>query len=136
MNEELTHQLTLLISNLNSALVAGGHLIVENLPPALESYVMYGRIFSTVIVVMALIILIASAYSLVSGIRRQVREEEAAQAAHSYAPSSTIVFVSIFAGVFGSLIGLMVVASNLGALILVWAAPQVWLIRQAAHLLH
>lgn len=123
MNEELTHQAALLITNLNSALTGAGHAVADQLPAVLSGYVMYGIVSTSIIIVLSLGVLVTISWAYIRKVLPMVREDH------------DLAFAAVMASFFLAVVSSIILVSRIMVLTLIIWAPQVWIIRQGMQLL-
>lgn len=125
MEKELQSKLVEILSSVQSATKAAGDFALEQLPDIAQSYVLYGRVFSLVTIVICLLVLLA----LVWVFRVTLKATRAGTV-------DDVVWVP--GGIVGAIVSVVTVVillESLQSAILVWVAPKVWLIRELASLI-
>jgi hypothetical protein len=121
MNEQLQGKLVEILSVIQTATKAAGDFAMEQLPDIAQSYVMYGRISSVVLMLLGMCLLYLSFRLFRAGIE-----------------SDSYSVIEIFGPIGGSLsavAGGLLTVINAQQAILVWVAPKVWLLKELAGIL-
>lgn len=125
MKEELNTKLVEILTSIQTAAGKASDFALEQLPDIAQSYVLYGRVFSLVTVLLCLAVLLA----LVWLFRVTYR-------ATSEGDADEIVWFPV--GMGGVVVGVIAVPLFLVGLqstFLVWFAPKVWLLKELASLI-
>lgn len=136
MKEELQTKLVEILGSIQTAADKAGDFAMAQLPDIAQSYVMYGRAYTLVIAVVALIVFCLGFYT-VHLTNKKVKEADAEfqkdkEGANVYrshyfewADVGPLPYVPFMLGV-----GIFWV--DLAQLLLVWFAPKVWLLKEIA----
>ena len=124
MKEELNTKLVEILTSIQTAAGKASDFALEQLPDIAQSYVLYGRVFSLVTVLLCLAVLRA----LVWLFRVTYR-------AISDGDVDEVVWVPIgIGGVVVGVIAVLLFLEGLQSTFLVWFAPKVWLLKELASL--
>lgn len=122
MNEELQGKLVEILASIQAAAGKTADFAMEQLPDIAQSYIVYGRVYASFSVALALLLIIGAIYAI--------------RWAHKTDPNTEGVMIpaSLFGGTaaFLGFIGVCATASNA---MLVWFAPKVWLLKELASLI-
>lgn len=125
MKEELNTKLVEILTSIQTAAGKASDFALEQLPDIAQSYVLYGRVFSLVTVLLCLAVLLA----LVWLFRVTYR-------ATSEGDADEIVWVPVgIGGVVVVVIAMFFLLEGLQSTFLVWFAPKVWLLKELASLI-
>lgn len=125
MKEELNTKLVEILTSIQTAAGKASDFALEQLPDIAQSYVLYGRVFSLVTVLLCLAVLLA----LVWLFRVTYR-------ATSEGDADEIVWVPVgLGGVVVVVIVMFFLLEGLQSTFLVWFAPKVWLLKELASLI-
>ena len=128
MNSELQNQLAAIIAKLTTAVQTAADFTIAQLPDVVYQYLLYGRVYATLLFLMWLVIFSAS---LTGWLKFGVFSK----ATDRYGElSEARIGWTIIGGVTSPfLLVLLIFATK--SLILVWLAPKVWLLKEFAELL-
>lgn len=126
MNDKLEGKLVEILDAIQNAAKAGGDFALQQLPDIAQSYVLYGRIYITVHVLITLGLM---CISLWVAVRYGFKHTEAIDSRGEWTEGRSMraVFGSIVSGVLFT-----ITIINLEGLFLVWLAPKVWLLKELA----
>lgn len=124
MKDELQMKLVEVLAAIQSTAGRAGDFAMEQLPEIAQSYVMYGRVYNTVAVLVFALAPIVIAWALARLWR--ATENDLIDGDHP------LVIMSVLCGGTGALISAAVACSHLSSLLLVWFAPKVWLLKEIA----
>jgi hypothetical protein len=128
MKEELTLKVVEIVTSMQNAVGKAGDFAMEQLPDIAQSYVMYGRVQSVVMLLVSLLCLAGFAF-MTRWLAKNPWEGEFGEKRGITNLLSIVICVG-FAIVFIS-----VVLSNISSALLVWLAPKVWLLKEIAALI-
>ena len=124
MKEELNTKLVEILTSIQTAAGKTSDFALEQLPEIAQSYVLYGRVFSLVTVLLCLAVLLA----LVWLFRVTYR-------ATSEGDVDEIVWMPVgMVGVVVGVVAVLLFLEGLQSTFLVWFAPKVWLLKELASL--
>lgn len=120
MNEQLQGELVEILASIQNAARATGDFAMRELPDVAQSYVMYGRVSATLMVLGWALFAGAAIYA----VKRLIpwAKEEGAE---------PVLALPAIAGCFGAFMCLSYAQNAL----LVWLAPKVWLLKEIASLI-
>jgi hypothetical protein len=139
MKEELQGKLVEILTSIQTAAGKASDFAMEQLPDVAQSYVAYGRAWSTAGAVFGLVLLGIAAWLFHVGWREKRRSDDAWKAEHPgermgyfdrYDP-----FGYWFPAAFIAAGGMISTAAFAHVALLVWFAPKVWLLKEIASLL-
>ena len=117
MDKELQGKLVEILSSIQSATGKAADFAVEQLPDIAQSYVAYGRATTTAAVVFGVL---SCAWALWA-----IRKSEDGRNEDIY----------VIGGMAATVVGMVAVLTNFSAMLLVWFAPKVWLLKEIGRLL-
>lgn len=135
MKEELQGKLVEILTSIQTAAGKASDFAMEQLPDIAQSYVAYGRIHESAVLLMALVCLgLGAVVAIRLGFANSaaVVKDRGSIFDGDWLP--TRVFAAAL-GTFAALMSLLVVCVNLGSFFLVWFAPKVWLLKEIAGML-
>lgn len=122
MEEQLQAKLVEILSSIQNAAKVSGDFALEQLPDIAQQYVLYGRVVLNFYVLLSLLTVfvgIGIGFLTYKHIKQYDELEEANP------------FYTIFGGIgclIFTLVGLVETVQHLSSLVMVWAAPKVWLL--------
>jgi hypothetical protein len=128
MKEELTLKVVEILTSMQNAVGKAGDFAMEQLPDIAQSYLMYGRVQSVVMLLLSLLCLAGFLFMTRWLVKNPWEGEFGEKRGHTN--SLSIVLCVVFAIVF-----IFVVLSNISSTLLVWLAPKVWLLKEIATLI-
>ena len=123
MKNELEPKLVEVIGQLQGAVMKASDFAVQQLPDVVQSYILYGRISSLVILMFELVIL----YGCWRLYKLPTKESY-------YGGDEAALLKTMFSGTVGG-ITLFFMLFSIQETILVWAAPKIWLIKELGKLI-
>jgi hypothetical protein len=123
MKEELQGKLVEILTSIQTAAGKASDFAMAELPDIAQSYIAYGRASTAAYLALAIAMLIFAAWCYPRFLEA-VKED---------APQKGVP--AVFGMALGGLLGLVMFASHLGAALLVWTAPKVWLLKEIAGML-
>ena len=128
MKDELQTKLAEILTTIQNGIGSSADFALEQLPDIAQQYVLYGRVWSTISVLVclattALVVWITARFGWVN---KQTDEDEAW--------TEERILVSIF-GSFVSVIGAIFFVLALKNAVFIWLAPKAWLLKEVAGLL-
>jgi len=143
MKEELQTKLVEILGSIQTAAGKAGDFAMAQLPDIAQSYVMYGRAYTLILMLGALAIFCLGFYCVRLTSKKvaaaEAKFEEAKRDAHQGAYISRwSYFEWSDVGPFPFipfLVGGVLCAMNLSQTLLVWFAPKVWLLKEIASLI-
>jgi hypothetical protein len=124
VNTELSSKMVEILGGIQDAVSKTKDFAVEQLPDIASQYITYGRIDATITFLVALSVTVAAIFVARKCFSLLKKDDENAFAIIG-AALSTVGFV----------ISSIITLCNISPMILVWAAPKVWLIKELAHLI-
>lgn len=141
MKEELQGKLVEILTSIKTATGKAADFAMEQLPDIAQSYVMFGRIYGTLLVLCGVALLVASYFLIAKGARDWRRGEDEYRKDHPrneyrilYRDKYAMGFIPHATGAVAAIVGTLVVLANMGSTMLAWLAPKVWLLKELAHL--
>ena len=121
MKEELQSKLVEILGSIQAAAGKAGDFAMVQLPDIAQSYVVYGRMYHSLTLLMLVAAIALSAFLLWKGYSRQDSEEG---------------FFCLLGGGIGLFFAMaaMFIEDILSSALLVWFAPKVWLLKEIAGL--
>ena len=128
MNSELQNQLAAIIAKLTTAVQTAADFTIAQLPDVVYQYLLYGRVYETLLFLVWLVLFSASLTGLLKfGVFSKATDRFGEW-------SEVRICWTIIGGVTSPfLLVLLIFAAK--SLILVWLAPKVWLLKEFAGLL-
>lgn len=123
MNEQLQAKLIEILSAIQAGAKATGDFAMAQLPDIAQSYVMYGRAYLTIMVMLPLMFLIIAWPNYIRKVYPKFKDTPDA-----------VVLVGM-AMVILSTVSLGTFAACISEFLMVWFAPKVWLIKEIANLI-
>lgn len=123
MKDELNGKLVEILTSIQNATGKAADFALNQLPDIAQSYVLYGRVYETVLTLIALGFSIALFVLAKWAIKKS-----------STRGNEEYICLAIPSGFF-SIVSFILFVSNLKSLSLVWLAPKVWLIKELASLI-
>lgn len=118
MNEEIKQKLITYLQHLESAVTSTGDFVAEQAPLVVQEYVLYSRVYSTIPVVIALVLMCTLAINIRWFIKTDITKEGG--------EAETIVRGAI--GFLCFLFGPITLSNNLDKCIKSWCAPRILVI--------
>lgn len=115
MEKELQGKLVEILSSIQAATGKASDFAMEQLPDIAQSYVAYGRVYTTMCVAFAVLFSVALGWA---GNRFSKASEG----------------VSWIAAGFGSVVPFIIFLTTFSEMLMVWFAPKVWLLKELAQL--
>jgi hypothetical protein len=142
MKEELQGKLVEILTSIQSAAGKASDFAMAELPDIAQSYIAYGRAYTTATAVVALLFFVLGFYVL-HRVSKRVAEADLLYAAELAAKGSAycsrrqyfeardIAPFQYMPFFIGAMVGIM----NMSQMLLVWFAPKVWLLKEIAGML-
>ena len=124
MKEELQGKLVEILGSIQSGVEKAGSFALEQLPDIAMQYLAFGRMYSTA-VFLAILWVTVWLFKVGTNARKASKKNE-------YTAEEDFIVAFSFIGVF---MGFFILLIELKNLIMVWAAPKVWLIKEIAGLI-
>jgi hypothetical protein len=124
MKEEVQDKLVEIMTSIQSAVGAASDFAIEQLPDIAQSYIMYGMVWNTALLVVHVVIVAFSIVLIYRGIAILQRKNWA---------DSGIALVIL--GGFCAAVSGLTALPTLQTTLLVWFAPKVWLLKELATLI-
>jgi hypothetical protein len=142
MKEELQTKLVEILGSIQTAAGKAGDFAMTQLPDIAQSYVVYGRAYYVLMVVLGIVMAASSAWLLLRGRNAYNEGEEEFKKVHPkgdyrilYRDNYTMgVPYFLLSGVVGAF-GLAILLGHISSALLVWFAPKVWLLKEIATLI-
>ena len=139
MKEELQSKIVEILSSMQAAAGKAGDFAIEQLPDIAQSYVVYGRAYGILMVLLGCALIALAIFLLARG-WRSYNEGEAEYKKSNPRGEYRILYRDNFktglpcflAAGAASVLGGIFVLANLGTTMLVWFAPKVWLLKELA----
>ena len=122
MKSELEPKLVEVIGQLQGAVMKASDFAIQQLPDVVKSYILYGRISSLIILMFELGILYGCWRLYKSPVETDSYGDEA------------VIVKTMFSGTGGG-ITLILILFSIQEVVLVWAAPKIWLIKELGKLI-
>lgn len=129
MKDELNSKMVEILTSIQTAAGKASDFALEQLPDIAQSYVLYGRVTSTIEFVVFLGISCFLAWRLGFNIRNAIPDKELPNFR-----SDGQIYAMILQGV-GLVVCLPLTVSVMNSAALVWFAPKVWLLKELAGLI-
>ena len=128
MKENLTLKVDEILTSMQNAVGKAGDFAMEQLPDIAQNYVIYGRISSIVILLAHILFIFGFAFITRWLIKNPWKGEFGDERGLSNS-------ISIFLSVVLVIILIFTAVNQINAILLVWLAPKVWLLKEIAYLI-
>ena len=133
MKDELQLKLVEILTSIQNVAGKAGDFAMEQLPDIAQSYVFYGRASATAYFVLALLTVLAAAVSIYWGLRQPLSSVAKYGSNNEFYRTDSATN-AIMVGIFALATGVIAVLVQISAVMLVWFAPKVWLLKEIAQL--
>ena len=130
LQHELLARADSIMASISTTVDKASNFAAEQVPDVALQYVAFGRASTTAYVAIGLLILLVGLYLVVRiGLMNSRKMPDVYTG--SWAEERGI---SLFFGIFISIVGAVTFLSNLSIFLMVWFAPKVWLLQEIVHL--
>jgi hypothetical protein len=126
MQEQLLQRADAIFSSISNTVAKATDFAGEQIPDIALQYVMFGRMYSTALVLGSIVFIIGYMIFLYKN-RKSLNEDDG----HTLPP--LLIITTVF-GLAGSMIASLVALMSFKEFVLVWAAPKIWLITEIVKL--
>jgi hypothetical protein len=123
MQEQLLQRADAIFSSISNTVAKATDFAGEQIPDIALQYVMFGRAYTTAIVLGSIAFIIG--YMIFLYKNRTVINDDS---------TTGLLFITTIFGAIGSLVASMMALFNFKEFVLVWAAPKIWLITEIVKL--
>jgi len=123
MQEQLLQRADAIFSSISNTVAKATDFAGEQIPDIALQYVMFGRVYSTALVLGSIVFIIGYMIFLYKN-RESINDDKI----------TGLVFTTTIVGAAGSMIASMMALFNFKELVMVWAAPKIWLITEIVKL--
>jgi hypothetical protein len=128
MKEELTLKVVEILTSMQSAVGKAGDFAMEQLPDIAQSYVIYGRVQSVVMLLSSLLCIAGFAFMTHWLVKNPWKGEFGES--RGMTNTGSIVICAVFVIIF-----IFAASDHISSSLLVWLAPKVWLLKEIATLI-
>lgn len=125
IQQEILNRADSIFASISSTVGAGVELAKEQLPDIALQYIMFGRGYTSILMVLALVLLVVAYHCAV---RVGIKDK------YKMGDSELRIIIAILGGIVSAFIGTLMFFMNLKEFILVWFAPKIWIIQEIVHL--
>lgn len=121
MKEQLNGKLVEILTSIQTATGKVSDFALEQLPDIAQSYIAYGRVYGTTMLVVSVALFVLCFLGSRSTLKK-TEDDDATE------PEIIGMFINGFCAIYAAIYAI----SSVGSVFLVWFAPKVWLLKELA----